>query len=82
LCYRLCVTNNSLLHGLASEAASRATKGRHSTKPRKSGDPERTYFNKVGHVAIFLTAYVKSGPLKKSEYPQFKEKPVNDDAGG
>jgi integrase len=46
-------------------------------KPRKSGDPERTYFNKVGHVAIFLTAYGKSGLLKKSEYPQFKEKPVN-----
>ncbi len=46
-------------------------------KRRKSGDPERTYFNKVGHVAIFLKAYGKSGLLKKSEYPQFKEKPVN-----
>ena len=45
-------------------------------KARKSGNPERTYFNKVSHVAIFLKAYGKGGLLKSNEYPQFTEKPV------
>jgi integrase/recombinase XerD len=43
---------------------------------RKHGNPERTYANKVGHVAIFLKAFGVSKLLKKSEYPQYEEKTV------
>ena len=45
-------------------------------KPRRSGDPNRTYFNKVNNVVIFLSAYGINRLLKKSEYPKFAEKPV------
>jgi hypothetical protein len=44
---------------------------------RKHGNPERTYANKVGHVAIFLKAFGASRLLKKSEYPQYEEKMVS-----
>jgi len=45
-------------------------------KQRRSGDPNRTYFNKVNNVVIFLSAYGINRLLKKSEYPKFAEKPV------
>lgn len=47
-----------------------------SRKPRRSGDPNRTYFNKVNNVVIFLSAHGINRLLKKSEYPKFSEKPV------
>jgi len=47
-----------------------------SRKPRRSGDPNRTYFNKVNNVVIFLSAHGINRLLKKSEYPKFAEKPV------
>jgi len=45
-------------------------------KQRRSGDPNRTYFNKVNDVVIFLSAHGINRLLKKSEYPKFAEKPV------
>src|SRR5208282_1748298 len=45
-------------------------------KPRRSGDPNRTYFNKVNNVVIFLSAHGINRLLKKSEYPKFAEKAV------
>lgn len=45
-------------------------------KPRMSGDPNRTYFNKVNNVVIFLSAHGINRLLKKSEYPKFAERPV------
>jgi hypothetical protein len=43
---------------------------------RRNPNPERTYANKVGHVACFLShCDVKMG-LKKKEYPQYGEKTV------
>jgi len=43
---------------------------------RLNANPERTYANKVGHVACFLSHFgVKTG-LKKAEYPQYEEKTV------
>ncbi len=45
-------------------------------KPRRSGDPNRTYFNKINNVVIFLSAHGINRLLKKSEYPKFAEKPV------
>jgi hypothetical protein len=45
-------------------------------RPRSSGDPNRTYFNKVNNVVIFLCAHGINRLLKKSEYPKFAEKPV------
>jgi len=45
-------------------------------KPRRSGDSNRTYFNKVNNVVIFLSAHGINRLLKKSEYPKFAEKPV------
>ena len=45
-------------------------------KPRRSGDPNRTYFNKVNDAVIFLSAHGINRLLKKSEYPKFAEKPV------
>jgi len=45
-------------------------------KPRRSGDPNRTYFNKVNDIIIFLSAHGINRLLKKSEYPKFAEKPV------
>ena len=45
-------------------------------KPRRSGDPNRTYFNKVNNVVIFLSAHGINRLLKKSEYPKFAEKSV------
>ena len=43
---------------------------------RRNANPERTYANKVGHVACFLSHFgVKTG-LKKAEYPQYEEKTV------
>jgi Phage integrase, N-terminal SAM-like domain len=51
-------------------------KGGTPRKPRRSGDPNRTYFNKVNNVVIFLSAHGINRLLKKSEYPKFAEKPV------
>jgi hypothetical protein len=45
-------------------------------KKRKSGDPNRTYYNKINNVVIFLSAHGIKGLLKKSEYPKYAEKPV------
>lgn len=45
-------------------------------KERKHANPDRTYFNKVSHVAIFLKACGVRPGLKASEYPQFHEKQV------
>ena len=45
-------------------------------KERKHANPERTYFNKVSHVAIFLKASGVRPGLKASEYPQYHEKQV------
>jgi integrase len=43
---------------------------------RKHSNPERTYNNKVGHVAIFLKAFGVSKLLKKSEYPRYHKKKI------
>jgi integrase len=45
-------------------------------RKRKHSNRERTYFNKVSHVAIFLKAFGKSNLLKSTEYPTYDEKPV------
>jgi integrase len=45
-------------------------------RARKHSNPERTYFNKVSHVAIFLKAFGKPNLLKSTEYPSYDEKPV------
>jgi integrase len=45
-------------------------------KKRKSGDPNRTYYNKVNNVVIFLSAHGMNRLLKKSEYPKYADKPV------
>jgi integrase len=57
----------------------RPTKLRNDGEPRKarrSGDPNRTYFNKVNDIVIFLSAHGINRLLRKSEYPKFAEKPV------
>jgi len=36
---------------------------------RKHSNPERTYANKLGHLAIFLKAVGKPRLLNKNEYP-------------
>lgn len=46
-------------------------------RKRKHGNPERTYSNKIGHLAIFLKAFGVSRLLIKSEYPQYEEKTVS-----
>jgi len=43
---------------------------------RRNSNPDRTYANKVGYVAIFLKAFGVSKLLKKSEHPQYEEKMV------
>jgi integrase len=43
---------------------------------RKHSNPNRTYFNKVSYVAIFLKKYGVTRLLKKKEYPQFYKKKV------
>lgn len=43
---------------------------------RKHGNPERTMFNKVGHVAIFLKAIGKPALLPTTQYPRYEEKMV------
>ena len=43
---------------------------------RRNSNPDRTYANKVGYVAIFLKTFSVSRLLKKSEYPQYEEKMV------
>ena len=40
---------------------------------RKHGNAERTWFNKISHIPIFLKALGRSELLKQSEYPQFEE---------
>lgn len=45
-------------------------------KERKHANPDRTYFNKVSHVAIFLKACGVRPGLKASEYPRYHEKKV------
>ncbi len=49
---------------------------RQPRKERKHANPERTYFNKVSHVAIFLKACGVRPGLKASEYPRYHEKQV------
>lgn len=43
---------------------------------RKHSNPERTYANKLGHLAIFLKSVGKPRLLAKNEYPQYEEKQV------
>jgi integrase len=43
---------------------------------RKHSNPERTVYNKVGHLAIFLKASGKPRLLPTTEYPQYEEKMV------
>ena len=43
---------------------------------RKNSNPERTYSNKVGYVAIFLKEFGVSRLLKKKEYPRYHKKKV------
>ncbi len=43
---------------------------------RVHGNPERTMFNKLGHVAIWLKSVGKGGLLHKNDYPQFTPKVV------
>jgi integrase len=45
-------------------------------KERKHANPDRTYFNKVSHVAIFLKACGVRPGLKASEDPRYHEKQV------
>ncbi len=45
-------------------------------KQRKHANPNRTYFNKVSHVAIFLKACGIQPGLKASEYPSYHQKQV------
>lgn len=47
-------------------------------QPRKArpGDPNRTYYNKVSNVVIFLKAFGRERLLKKVDYPSFAEKTV------
>jgi integrase len=45
-------------------------------KERKHANPDRIYFNKVSHVAIFLKACGVRPGLKASEYPRYHEKQV------
>jgi integrase len=49
---------------------------RQPRKERKHANPDRTYFNKVSHVAIFLKACGIRPGLKASEYPRYHEKKV------
>lgn len=50
--------------------------GQQPVPKRKHGNPERTMFNKVGHVAIFLKASDKPCLLPTTQYPQYEEKMV------
>jgi hypothetical protein len=43
---------------------------------RAHGNPERTYFNNISHVAIFLKSYGVTKLLKKSEYPRYAKKKI------
>jgi hypothetical protein len=43
---------------------------------RRHSNPERTYNNKVGHVAIFLKAFGVSKLLKKNECPKYRKKQI------
>jgi integrase/recombinase XerD len=43
---------------------------------RRNSNPERTYSNKVGYVAIFLKEFGVSRLLKKKEYPRYHKKKV------
>ena len=43
---------------------------------RKHGNPNRTYANKTGHVAIFLKTFGIEKLLKKSEYPKYHAKKI------
>ncbi len=43
---------------------------------RTNSNPERTYSNKVGYVAIFLREFGVSRLLKKKEYPRYHKKKV------
>ena len=45
-------------------------------KARRSGAPNRPYFNKVNHTIIFLKAFGRTKILKKSEYPRYMPKAV------
>lgn len=62
--------------GWLREQSPKLRKDNTPRKPRRSGDPNRTYFNKVNNVVIFLSAHGINRLLKKSEYPKFAEKPV------
>lgn len=42
----------------------------------RRGDPNRTYFNKVSNVVIFLKSFGKEKVLKAADYPSFAEKTV------
>ena len=44
---------------------------------RKHSNPNRTYYNKLSHIVIFLKAFGKERLLRKSEYPAYEEKTVS-----
>jgi integrase len=45
-------------------------------REQRNANPNRTYANKVGHVAIFLKNFGLTKLLKKSEYPKFHQKKI------
>lgn len=49
---------------------------RQPRRERKHANPDRTYFNKVSHVATFLKACGVRPELKASEYPRYHENRV------
>ena len=46
-------------------------------RKRRSGDPNRTFYNKTSHVGIFLKAFGVPQLLKRSEYPKYTPKAVS-----
>jgi integrase len=45
-------------------------------REQRNANPNRTYANKVGHVAIMLKSFGVTKLLKKSEYPKFHQKKI------
>jgi integrase len=45
-------------------------------REQRNANPNRTYANKIGHIAIFLKNFGVEKLLKKSEYPKFHQKKI------
>jgi integrase len=45
-------------------------------REQRNANPNRTYANKIGHVAIMLKSFGVTKLLKKSEYPKFHQKKI------